>query len=182
MILSLMTSGFNPEKNAITKISIKVDGKEDGFNELICPYEKDYDKAAVNVTGLNRDILFRDGISLKDALAGLQRFIFYKCGAEHSNKPLLMGYRVIDFDIPFLQEAGFDVDEFFKFKILDLYHLIFGLDNIGFFQKKEIVLKNHQLTNVCDQLGIPTQFNGKFDKIMAIEGLYKWLKKEVNDF
>lgn len=179
MILSLMTSGFSPSKNAITRILVKVDGKETQFNELVSPYEKEYDSEAMEVTDLSRDVLFSHGVSLKDALFGLRRFIFENCGDKDSNKPLLMGYKILDFDIPFLEEASFDVGELFKFKILDLYHLVYGLDTIGFFAKKGIILKNHRLVNVCSALGVEAESDEAFDKVKAIEGLYGWLREEI---
>ncbi len=175
-----MTSGFSPEDNAITRILVKVDGEDEEFNELISPYEKEYEKIALDVTGLSRSILFRDGVSLEDGLFGLRRFIFERCGEKYSNKPLLMGYKILDFDISFLKGAGFDVNELFKFKMLDLFHVVFGLDEIGFFKKKGIVLKNHRLPSVCFALGISAEKDGVFDKVKAIEGLYEWLRNEVN--
>ena len=180
MILSLMTSGFSPEKNAITRILAEIIGEGKVFDKLISPYNKEYDKVALEVNGLSQSILSKNGVSLKNGLFELGKFIFYSCGARHTNKPLLMGYKIIDFDIAFLKEADFDINEFFKFKILDLYHVVFGLDDIGFFRERGIILKDHKLNSVCRELGIFTDTNGVFDKIKAIEGLYEWLKNNAN--
>ena len=180
MILSLMTSGFCSNKNAITRILVKMTGKDKGLNKLISPYDRKYDEVALEMTGLSKSILSEDGVSIKDGLFDLKKFIFDNCGAQEVNKPLLMGYKIIDFDISFLRDLGLDVGELFKNKILDLYHVVFGLDDIGFFKNKKIILKNHKLQTVCSELDISTDTDGAFDKIKAIEGLYEWLKNNVN--
>lgn len=179
IVVSLMTSGFDSRKNAITKISAKVSGGSDFFEEFILPYNREYESEAFDVSGIDSGVLMERGVSLGDGLFGLRKFIFDNCGSHGDNKPLLMGYKIIDFDVEFLREASFDVEELFRFKILDLFHVVFGLDNVGFFRKRGVILKNHQLQNVCLELGISCKKDGVFDKISAIEGLYCWLEKEL---
>lgn len=177
IILSLMTSGFSAEKNAITRIMAKVIGEDRKFDNYILPYNKEYEGKAFEKSGLDQGILCEKGVLLETGLFGFRKFIFDISGSLHENKPLLIGYNNVEFDISFLENSGFDVKELVKFKILDLYPFVVGLDYMGFFKNREIVLKNHKLKTVCEEIGI---FGGKeFDKIEAIEKLYDWISKEL---
>lgn len=146
IILDIETDGLNPRRNEILEIAaIKVKGEKlEKFQSLI-HYEKNLPEGIKKLTGLNEDLLKKEGKDLKETLVKLMEFI-----GDHK----LVGYN-IDFDIRFLN------DKLRKFKLprignktIDLMQLVkkdnMDLDNY----KLETVLKSYEIDGKVEHRGL----------------------------
>lgn len=120
----LETGGFNPDRCAITEGAfIAYDGvtleEVARYTDLIQPYDAQYDKEALESTGITMEMLERKGVPLVnfiDNVANLFNKVHGGGKGKWARKTILVGHNIDGFDIPFLAngfaKAGADILDF----------------------------------------------------------------------
>jgi len=169
IILDFETGGFNASKNAVTQIGMLcIDGEtlqEVGrYESYIKPYNYQYDKAALDFTGLSLDFLENKGKELKEVAREVFELIkewHQKTSKTYTKKPILVGHN-LKFDVPFMQQIAKETKN-------DLSKLLEGqLDFYGNFYPgyidtmylaklshgNDISFPSYTLGNCCSKMGV----------------------------
>ena len=111
IIFDFETGGLDSKKHAATEIAMLcIDGstlEEVGrYESYFLPYLKEYDKAALDYTGITMEKLKREGKLLKDVVKEIVAWVKemrakLDC-TSYTKKPVLVGHNVV-FDLSFLQ-------------------------------------------------------------------------------
>lgn len=109
IVLDVETGGLNPVQNALTEIAA-ISFAGDTYTEigrvdiLISPYDKEYNPAALNVTGITLPLLEKEGVPVKEAARQLLHLFEKSCLTKAKNaKSIIVGHNVL-FDIGFIRQ------------------------------------------------------------------------------
>ena len=98
LIIDTETGGLSPINNALCSVALKVYGKEISKEIFILPHEElEYDKRAMEITGITKDYLLKKGIPEKNVIREILTFI----NENFDGRPFVLGHNV-GFDIQFL--------------------------------------------------------------------------------
>lgn len=137
IVLDIETDGLDEHSDTIIEIgAVKIyNGDIETFHRLIS-YNKELPKEIVKLTGIDSELLKKQGVGLKDALQDLMDFL---------GDSLVVGYNV-EFDIRFLNKYTQDL---FGKTINNEY-----LDLIRFIKKESQFQKNYKLETSLKSYGI----------------------------
>lgn len=162
VVVDIETDGLNIQGNSIIEIgAIKVEDDRISEYHSLIQYEGNLPKEITKLTGLTVDRLKRDGIPIREAMAGFLEFIGSDC---------MIGYNVT-FDLQFLN------NELRKMELPPLRNKVY--DVMKYVKKEKIFLKNYRLETVLQDYGINEQVP---HRAVADAKLIYELSQKVNEF
>lgn len=122
LVLDIETGGLDYKKDSICSISVMLYDESNQKTWYIKPYNKNYNKKALEINHLDLNYLETCGCTLSLFFIELEEYCIKHFGVENLGKIQLLGHNV-SFDIQFLKEAlENDLNGFMSYKDLFHYH------------------------------------------------------------
>lgn len=162
IVLDIETDGLNVQQNAILEIgALKVEGNQIQTFQKLIETGKKVPKKIRDITGIDNELLEREGIEIEKALKELVQFV--------EDYPIV-GYN-INFDMKFINHAlRIRQEKILSNRVIDIQHLV---------KKEKVLLKNYKLETVLKAYDINSKVHHRAvaDAQVTLE-----LAKKLNKF
>jgi len=133
------TGGFNPKEDALCSVAVVLPNGDNAKEWFIYPYDKNYNKKAIEVNGLSNNLLKDKGITINKFKIEFAEYLVENFHPSTFGKIQLLGHNV-SFDIGFLKEAlGKDFKYHFHYHFKDSMILANMLKDIKYIPIKQSI-------------------------------------------
>ena len=133
------TGGFNPKEDALCSVAVVLPNGDNAKEWFIYPYDKNYNKKAMEINNLNNKLLKDKGITINQFKLEFLKYIKENFHVSTYGKIQLLGHNV-SFDIGFLKEVfGKDFKFWFHYHFKDSMILANMLKDIKYIPLKQSI-------------------------------------------
>ncbi len=183
VFLDFETSGFNPYRDDIIEIAIKVMNNDITYNSLVKPKSNECVSQTITaVTGISNELLRDEGLSWEKAYSELNEILKDILKKSPNNKLYIVAHNGETFDFIFLKRIFSELNSI-NIKTINTKNIVF-IDSL-LFSRRLLNRVSYKQETLCKTYNINTNGNHRaLNDVKALEELYiilcDILNKELN--